>query len=199
MRYNICMQEAPAPTQANVEYWFRQLYETWFRLLNLDSNTLAAQAAHWWNIITVVGYVFSVLGLVMIVYATVRIFELRQREKEVYGTLLLAPGDEDVNPRWMHIQSLMESGTPSDWRQAIIEADIMLDDMLLRQGYSGDGVGEKLKSVERSDFDTLDDAWEAHKVRNRIAHDGSSFDLSQVLAQRTISRYEAVFREFRAI
>lgn len=192
------MEQAPT-SQANVEFWFRQLYEAWFRLLNLDPSSLAALAAEWWSWITVIGYLLTVLGLLVIAYATVRLFELRQREKEMYGALILAPGDEDVNPRWQHIQSLMEGGAPSDWRQAIIEADIMLDDILLRQGYRGDGVGEKLKMVEPSDFDTLQDAWEAHKVRNRVAHDGSSFDLSQTLAQRTIARYEAVFREFRAI
>ena len=75
----------------------------------------------------------------------------------------------------------------------------MLDDMLTKQGYDGEGVGEKLKSVESSDFNTLNEAWEAHKVRNQIAHQGSAFDLSDTLARRTIAQYEAVFREFRAI
>jgi hypothetical protein len=70
---------------------------------------------------------------------------------------------------------------------------------LTRQGYIGDGVGEKLKSIEPSEFGTLADAWEAHKVRNQIAHEGSAFNLSESLAHRTIARYESVFREFKAI
>ncbi|MEK7515888.1 MAG: hypothetical protein AAB555_03145, partial [Patescibacteria group bacterium] len=80
-----------------------------------------------------------------------------------------------------------------------IEADIMLEDVLARNGYVGDGVGEKLKAVELSDLNTLNDAWEAHKVRNQIAHEGSAFNLSEDLALRTISRYGAVFRELDVI
>ena len=71
--------------------------------------------------------------------------------------------------------------------------------MLTRNGYVGIGVGEKLKSADKVHFNTLQDAWEAHKVRNLIAHEGSAFDLSESLARRTIARYSAVFREFKVI
>ena len=87
----------------------------------------------------------------------------------------------------------------SQWREAIIESDIMLDDILARRGYVGDGVGEKLKSIESTTLSSLQDAWEAHKVRNQIAHQGSSFALTEDFARRTIARYEAVFRELKAI
>jgi hypothetical protein len=75
----------------------------------------------------------------------------------------------------------------------------MLDDMLTKHGYTGDGVGEKLKSADRINFSTLEDAWEAHKVRNQIAHEGYAFNLSESLARRTIAHYESVFREFKVI
>lgn len=187
--------------QANIEYFFRLLYELLFRShASFDYEAFKALVAQVWLWIVVVGYTLSVIGLFVIIYATMRLFELRKREEEYYGTLLLAPEAEGgMNPRWAHIQSLMEGGHPSQWREAITEADIMLDDMLTRQGYKGESVGDKLKSVERSDFNTLDDAWEAHKVRNQIAHEGSAFELSESLAHRTIQRYEAVFREFSAI
>ena len=129
-----------------------------------------------------------------------RLFELRRREEKYYSTLIAAPPAEgDTNPRWKHIESLMQGTRASEWREAITEADIMLDDMLMREGYTGSGVGEKLKGAVRANFHTLDEAWEAHKVRNQIAHEGSTFNLSESLAQRTIARYEAVFREFDAL
>ena len=186
-------------SQANVEFWFRQIYELWARLLHLDPSTLAALAAKWWLIISLVGYVLALVGLFVLVYSTVRLHELRQREREKYGTIHLASAEEAANPRWVHIQALMESGNASDWRQAIIEADIMLDDMLTKLRYPGVSIGEKLKAAEISDFSTLQDAWEAHKVRNQIAHEGSAFALSQTLAQRTLAHYETVFREFAII
>lgn len=187
--------------QANVEYFLRLLYE-WIYGPHAVFNyaELEATAAHIWTWIVVIGYVLSVVGLFVIVYATVKLFELRKREEIHYSTLIESPevtGGE--NPRWLHIESLAEGASASQWREAIIEADIMLDDVLARNGYVGDGVGEKLKSVESESLSTLNDAWEAHKVRNQIAHEGSAFNLSEELALRTISRYGAVFRELKAI
>ena len=72
----------------------------------------------------------------------------------------------------------------------------MLTDIVSRMGYSGEGLGEQLKQVEKSDFTTLDKAWEAHKVRNTIAHEGGDFILTQREARRIIGLYEDVFREF---
>jgi|SRR3989344_769524 len=187
--------------QINVEYFFRLLYE-WIYGPHAVFNYAGFQAtvAHIWLWIIVIGYILSVIGLFVIVYTTVRLFELRKREEVYYSTPIASPEvTGGVSPRWQHIESLANGASVSEWREAIIEADIMLDDMLMRQGYVGDGVGEKLKAAEPENFGTLQDAWEAHKVRNQIAHEGSAFNLSESLMRRTIGRFEAVFREFKAI
>ena len=107
-----------------------------------------------------------------------------------------APKTEDVhNKRWSKIQSLIRSYNSNDWKQAIIEADIILDEMLKKMGYKGNSIGDRLKTVEPSDFTTLDSAWEAHKFRNRIAH-GSDYNISKDEAEEVIKRYEEVFKEF---
>ncbi len=187
--------------QLNVEYFFRLFYDCYHGTcyLNPSYAGLFAFLAHLWLWIIVTGYALAVLGMILIIYEIMRLFDLREREGKFYGTILVSPESTEENPRWVHIQELADSNTPSAWREAIIEADIMLDDMLTRQGYSGDGLGEKLKQAQSSQFATLNDAWEAHKVRNQIAHEGSSFDLSESLARRTIQRCEAVFHEFEAI
>ena len=46
---------------------------------------------------------------------------------------------------------------------------------------------------------SLQDAWEAHKIRNDIAHQGSAFALTGNIAYRTIAKYRNVFEEFHAI
>jgi hypothetical protein len=107
------------------------------------------------------------------------------------------PQTENVtNRRWKNIQSLVNSHNLNDWKQAIIEADIMLDEMLEKMGYKGDSIGDKLKQIEASDFLTLNQAWEAHKVRNQIAHQGSNYILSHDEAERVIDLYSQVFKEF---
>lgn len=188
--------------QANVEYWFRLLYECLYGACygSVGVAGLTAWFAHLWIWIVFIGYALSVIGLFIIVYVTVRLFDLRERERKFYSTLLLTPeASGEVHARWKHIEMLAGGTSASEWREAIIEADIMLDDVLSQQGYTGVGIGEKLKSVDPAHFSTLQDAWEAHKVRNQIAHEGSSFNLSAELARRTIARFANVFREFKVI
>ncbi|MDB5244876.1 MAG: protein of unknown function with transrane region [Parcubacteria group bacterium] len=185
--------------QANVEYFFRLVYECFHGGCYGTPSTaaFAALLAKLWLWIVAVGYVLAVVALFVIVYCLVRLFELRKKEDEFYGTLLLAPDEiSGGHPRWQHIQELLDGNTASQWREAIIEADIMLDDVLTKQGFSGVGVGDKLRSAN---FSTQKEAGEAHGVRNRIAHEGSAYDVTEQLARRTVAKYEVVFREFKAI
>ena len=108
------------------------------------------------------------------------------------------PG-EAKNQQWESIVSHVDSANESEWRLAILEADIILGGVLDKLGLPGDSIGDKLKAVDKSDFLTIDNAWEAHKVRNQIAHDGSLFALSQHEAKRVIELYHSVFREFKVV
>ena len=68
----------------------------------------------------------------------------------------------------------------------------------MKLGYQGENLGERLKAIEPSDFITLQAAWDAHKVRNQIAHE-TNFQLSKREVRRVIGLYEQVFREFKYI
>jgi hypothetical protein len=100
------------------------------------------------------------------------------------------------NKKWIDIEKHMASMNSSDWRMAILEADILLYEMLDQMGYEGDTIADKLKAIEPSDFNNLDSAWRAHKVRNTIAHEGASYEMSYEQAQNTIDLYRRVFEEF---
>jgi hypothetical protein len=106
---------------------------------------------------------------------------------------------EVLNKKWRRVQEHLESTSQSDWKLAILEADIMLDEMLEVMGYRGETMSDKLKSVEPSDFLTLNLAWEAHKIRNSIAHEGADFMIDHREAKRVIALYEQVFQEFEFI
>lgn len=101
-----------------------------------------------------------------------------------------------TNPRWIQIEKSMQSHNMSEWKVAILEADILLYDMLSQMGYEGDSIGEILKKVDKANFVTLDDAWKAHLVRNKIAHQGADFEISKDEADRTIRLFKRVFDEF---
>lgn len=101
-----------------------------------------------------------------------------------------------INPKWIQIEKNMQSHNMSEWRVAILEADILLYEMLSQMGYDGNSIGEMLKNVDKANFVTLDDAWRAHRIRNIIAHEGANYELSKDEAERTIRLYKRVFDEF---
>ncbi len=198
--------DAPAVQSLNVSYFFNLLYQL-FVTGTLPHATTALSASSAvsffstiWFWISVGSYLFSLSCIGTLVYYSIRLHQTTEEVLEKFGTIPEAVAHQQVeHSRWKRIRELIESGQESDWRAAIIEADIMLDEMLSRLGYLGNSVGDKLKTASPDHFHTLQDAWEAHKVRNDIAHQGTAFQLSPNIAYRTIGHYENVFREFKEI
>lgn len=179
----------------------RSLYEF---VTGGNSDSLINTLGNLWNIYSIIALLLSFLFFVGFVYAKIRFGELFAIEQEgirnaekAWATRHEAPGTK--NTRWDTIQIRVSEHNPESWRIAIIEADIMLEEVLSNAGYVGQSIGEKLKSANTTSFTTLQDAWEAHKVRNEIAHVGSDFVLTQRTAQETLVRFERVFREFGVI
>ena len=142
--------------------------------------------------------VFCILCFLYILYLNKKISPIIENERKLLYPVQVH--DETVvNQKWQIILNHIESMNQSDWRIAIIEADIMLEELLEKLSLPGDSIGDKLKVVERSDFTTIDSAWEAHKIRNRISHDGQNFELNQREAKIAIGLYEKVFEEFKII
>lgn len=140
--------------------------------------------------------------MVGIVVSVERLKVIRRKEKDIYNPKVevayddSARGDSGLSLRWKTITEHIESENQNDWKQAIMEADIILGEILEKMGYQGDGIGEKLRRVEKADFQTLGEAWEAHKIRNIIAHEGASYELNKYEARRVIGLYKQVFEEF---
>ncbi len=104
-----------------------------------------------------------------------------------------------INPRWEIVGRYYNSANQSDWKLAILEADIMLYEVLNKGGFVGESIGEMLKNTDRSKLNSLDDAWAAHKIRNEIAHSGTDYILSRNIVESAISKYEKVFDELNYI
>ncbi len=102
---------------------------------------------------------------------------------------------KEESSRFDDVLTHVEADTPAHWRLAIIEADILLDEALKERGFLDASLADKLKQLTRGDLASLDKAWEAHKVRNQIAHTGSDFILTQREARRIVGLYEEVLRE----
>ncbi len=152
----------------------------------------------------------GIFFLTIIFYSVIRLFEVRRKEHthlhhemEEYNKNLaekekkMAEGEMvSKNERWRQVLHLLFSTNQNDWKLAIIEADAMLEVLLGELGYKGQNLGEKLKTAGEQGFRGLNTAWEVHTIRNKIAHEGSVFELSHHEAKRVISLYGQIFSQF---
>lgn len=202
----------PEPVFLNVEYLFFLVF-----------RAVGAFFRHVFTIefleqLRVIATILVILLITLIIYILIRLYELKQEDEEKAKKLALQqssttyPRASSVNSGSMHeavvatrnqvweeIRAKLLSDNQSDWRLAIIEADIYMDRLLDDRGFHGDTTSDKLKKITPAELASIQIAWEAHKVRNRIAHDGASFALTQPEARRTLSYFEIVFRDLGAI
>ena len=174
------------------------------KLFGGDWNSFQELLSLIWNIYSIIAIILSILFFIGFMYAKIRYGELCAIEQEALREeerkWALRYGDAvPTSSRWAVIQGHLREETPNSWKIAIIEADIFLEEVLVEAGYVGMTIGEKLKSANPASFTTIQDAWNAHKVRNEVAHVGGDFILTKRLAQETLTQYERVFREFGAI
>lgn len=157
---------------------------------------------HYWAELVAVSIIFSLLFAALVIYCAFRIAEIRRHEALGYEAAVhpVAAGDiSRTQLRWNGIVDEANSEDERKWRLAILEADIMLNELLDVLGYRGETMADKMKQVDRATFRSIDSAWEAHRVRNQIAHQGSAHLLTAREARRVIDLYEQVFREFKII
>lgn len=143
-------------------------------------------------------YLLSLIFIAFIIYLFIRINKIAAEQRKLFYPETKVE-ESPINPKWQRVLDYVESTNENDWRLAIIEADIILGELLDTMNIYGETIGDKLKIVEASDFRTLDSAWEAHKFRNSIAHEGASFLINQREAKRVIGLFQTVFEEFEII
>ena len=152
-----------------------------------------------WSFYALLAYILAIILLVLYVYAATRYKQLLElREGIVEERERIYDERYRSNPKNSRLDDLNKhiiSENPNDWKLAIIEADIMLDEILKEKGYVGASLGERLRSINPAQLQSLDDAWQAHKVRNQVAHGGADFVLTHRLAEETIKQYRRVFAE----
>lgn len=209
--------QIPNPVFLNLEYIFFLIYRAVARFFNFlfGGNINDPDAGgRVFSGLKVLATLLVILLITIILYCLVRLYEIEKEGKPKKlkttpsakaGSVAIAtehfvghPVTRD-NPTWTSVRNKLLSDNQSDWRLAIIEADIYLDRVLDQKGFYGDTLGDKFKQISPEQLPSIQIAWEAHKVRNRIAHDGSGFVLTMPEARRVLSYYEIVFRDLEVI
>jgi hypothetical protein len=190
------------PHFLNIEYLFNQILRFFESIFSLS---FGSQVETLFTVILVIGGIMGLIGLVCLIYVGVQLSELREdHEEKIRAYIFNAHAKEKAgrpsdNPRWRQVMIYMQSARAEDWKLAIIEADSMLEDLTTDLGFPGSSLGEKFKNVDPGDFPLLQQAWDAHKVRNAIAHQGMAYELSHATAYQTIKTYETIFLSYRII
>ena len=188
----------------NPEYLFTHGYQFFYNLYHVIFNTES------WGLLKSIMIFLSLFFITIIVYTIVRLFEIRKKEHHHLMREIAEYAEHQAererkkkegegvskNERWRQVITYLFSNSQNDWKLSVLEADTMLETLMDQLGFKGVNLGEKLKSADQNTFPGLTQAWEVHTIRNRIAHEGSEFELSQHEAKRYIAIYEQIFRQY---
>ena len=150
----------------------------------------------------IVSGVISVALVAGIAYSVFRTQQVFAKYRANAGLLPIPESLPTTEPspkniaKWQAILERAGSNDENERKLAVIAADSLLDKIFARQGYKGENLGARLRQVEPSDLETLQDLWEAHKLRNRIAHEAHHV-LSREETLSAIKRYEKTLNELR--
>lgn len=158
---------------------------------------LSALVAHYLVPMKEIFTVISMVFLAGIIWIVLRGIAVHHKEHEQFAPIPVAEAAaKALAVEWQVILDHVNSENPAEWKLAILEADNMLDELLEEQGYFGESVADKLKAMSPSRISSYEGLWEAHKLRNQIAHGGAiDMDLSKKIARDAIAKFESAFRD----
>lgn len=119
----------------------------------------------------VIIFIAVVLLLGIVLFA---ILTLKQKstilDKEKYRSL------------WLEIENGLEANNQQSFQMTVLNADKLLGQALEELGVRGNTMGERMKTFGKG-FSNQDQIWQAHKIRNKIAHEADvKLTLKQVHA-----------------
>jgi len=102
-----------------------------------------------------------------------------------------------IREMWGNVELLMADEREASWVKAVFEADKILDYALTARNISGANLGERLKSG-KSLFSNVQVAWDAHKLRNQLAHQ-VDVQLARHEAERAVRFFKDSLRQLKAL
>lgn len=95
-----------------------------------------------------------------------------------------------VEGRWATIETMSRQEQVQK-KQAVIQADMLIDSIMKEAGVGGTTMGERLKSLSgKMPREIYQQLWQAHKKRNELVHEQGSF-----VADWEISQHLKSFRD----
>ena len=105
---------------------------------------------HIWPIWKIIAALLCLLAIAGIIHNTWKLQAINNEENQFFDPEPVAIGSdkekvvEVKNKKWEQVLKYMNSGSASDWRLAIIEADVILEELLRAGGHLGESDAERL-------------------------------------------------------
>jgi hypothetical protein len=103
-----------------------------------------------------------------------------------------------VKKEWEAIAKRLTSKDEANYKLSVIEADKLLDTVLKKLTIPGETMGERLKAIPRSQLPSLDNVWQAHRLRNHLVHT-TEFVLTEGKSKQAIDIYKQAFIELKVL
>ena len=103
---------------------------------------------------------------------------------------------EKYREKWLRLMNEMDDKNQSSLAIAVLNADRLLDEALRERGVAGETLGERLKNGKEL-FSDRQGVWEAHKLRNRIAHEEIKMNAKQ--ARKAMSGFKTALKDVGAL
>lgn len=130
-------------------------------------------------VIASIGAVIVVITIILLI-----IRRLPKRVKTSYYTT-----------KWREIQKMC--GNKSDWAHAIIHADMLLDEILIKKKIVGKSMGERMVSAQKK-LSAHDALWDAHKLANTLRQN-AELRLSEAKVKEALIAFRQALRDLGAL
>ena len=120
----------------------------------------------------------------------------KSNRRQSYTMASLSP--QQFKEHWQRIEEIMSLPGLEQTKSAIFEADKLLDTALRQSGFRGETMGERLKSARQhfGNNAVYQGLWEAHKMRNALAHE-VGFDVPKVVGRQHLDQFKAGLQYLR--
>lgn len=99
--------------------------------------------------------------------------------------------------KYLEIENYLKKSEPSSYQLVILNADKLVGQALQELGIKGATMGERMKAASAT-FSDLNGFWEAHKLRNKIAHDTDA-SITYDQARYALVKFKKALKDLGAI
>jgi hypothetical protein len=173
-------------------------------VFNLETIYLFFESESWQNIISIlrpVCFLAIIIFVIMIIWSFKKGSWLYWHVSWDFADFVhggpVTP-ETVVQKKWKKIKKRIESPSDANWKLAIIESEEIVENILLKMGYKGEGIKEKLKSVAPTQVPNMPDLISAYDIFINILAD-PDYKIPQDKAIKTISAFEDFLINFELL